>query len=284
MKALRIFGNIIFGIILFGLIFSLSFVKSTKNFLEKDLILGVVKTAITESINKEAGKIKDESKEMFNEIFSDKKAEELVSVVFNNFNDYKKDKVNFKVSEADVNKIYDFAMKYKTQIIKISGESASELTDEKFKEIFSSENINKFASKVFDEVSGDVGDEVDKVIDVYNKATSSKVTVILIISVVFCIIILGLINWSFYKWMLVVGIDLIITGIILAFVYGAGTMLNDIISTSSMIKDTIGEINFTGYAILGGIEVVVGIILIIAYNVIDSRGLNQQLRDLGAGN
>lgn len=284
MKVLRLLGNILIGIILFGLILSLSFVKSTKNFLEKDLILGVVKAGITETLNKEADNVKEETQEMFKEIFNDNQVGEVVSVVINNFKDYQKDSTNFHISDNDIDKIYNFAMKYKTQIIKISGENISEITDEQFKEMFSSENVNKFANKIFSEVSGDIGDEVDKVIDIYNEATSSKVTVILIVSIVFFIIILGLINWSFYKWMIVVGIDLILTGLILAFVYGAGTMLNDIISAEKIIKETIGEINFTGYAILGGIEVVVGIILIIVYNVIDSRTLNQQIRDLGTGN
>ena len=47
MKALRVIGNIIIGIVLFGLIFALTFTRSTKNFLEKDLIVGVVKEKIT---------------------------------------------------------------------------------------------------------------------------------------------------------------------------------------------------------------------------------------------
>ncbi len=283
MKVLRVIGNIIIGIILFGLIFALSFIKSTKSFLEKDLIVGLVKVSITESLNKDNSDAKEESKVLFSKIMEDKDVEEVISVAINNFKEYQKNSSNFRVSDSDVEKIRSFAMKYKDQILDISEGESSELTEEKFDELFSSESINDFANKTFKEVSVDVGNDVDEAIDLYNRVTEKSVTIILIVAIVFFIIILGLINWSFYKWMMVVGIDLIITGLILAFVYGAGTMLNDIISMEKIVRETIGEINFTGFAILGGIEVVLGIILIIAYNVIDSRTLNQQLRDLEAG-
>ena len=283
MKALRIIGSVIVGIVLFGLIFGVSVIKSTQNFLEKDLILGLVKTAVTESVTKEANKLKDDKQKLIDEIFSDKETGDFVSLVFDNFSNYKNDKVNFKVSDSDVEKIYSYALKHKDQIVKVAGDKVSEISDAEFKEMFSSENINKFADKVFSEVSGDIGDGIDKAIDIYNDATSSKTVTIMIVLIVVCLILLGLINWSLYKWMLAPGVCLIVSGLLLALIYGAGTMINDIISAEKLLKETIGSINLTGYAILGAVEVVLGIILIVAYNMIDSRTLNQQIKELGTG-
>ena len=283
MKVLRIFGNIIIGIIIFGLVLAFSVIKSTQNFLEKEAILGVVKSSLSEVITKEVDNVKNKPKELIGEIFSDKETDELVKIVINSFHDYQNDKVNFFINDGDVEKIYSYAMRHKDQIVKLTGKKVTEITDEEFKKIFSSENINKFVNEVFEEISDDLGDEIDNIIELYNQAVSPKVTYLLIGLIVFFIIILGLINWSLYKWMLILGIDMIICGIILAFIYGAGTMVNDIINASKMIKEAIGEINFTGYAIFGGIELLIGVILIVAYNVIDSRTLNKQIKDLEAG-
>ena len=83
--------------------------------------------------------------------------------------------------------------------------------------------------------------------------------------------------------MLVHGVCLIVYGLLLTLIYGACTIINGIISAEKLLKETIGSINLTGYAILGAVEVVLGIILIVAYNMIDSRTLNQQIKELGTG-
>ena len=280
MKALKIIGNIIIGFILFGLIFSLSIIKSTQNFIEKDLIIGLVKASITETVSKEADRIKDNQKELINEIFNDEETKDFVGLVINSFVLYQNDKTNFSISDSDVEKIYSYAMKHKSQVITLYGNKISDMTDKEFKELFSSENVNRFANKIFEEISSDLGENLDKIISIYDKVTSSKVTVILIILIVFFIIVLGLINWSVYKWMLVPGICLIISGLILVLIYGAGSILNDIISEQKILKESIGGINFVNYVIVGGIEFIVGIILIVIYNIIDNRPLNEKIDSL----
>ena len=280
MKALKIIGNIIIGFILFGLIFSLSIIKSTQNFIEKDLIIGLVKASITETVSKEADRIKDNQKELINEIFNDEETKDFVGLVINSFVDFQNDKTNFSISDSDVEKIYSYAMKHKSQVITLYGNKISDMTDKEFKELFSSENVNRFANKIFEEISSDLGENLDKIISIYDKVTSSKVTVILIILIVFFIIVLGLINWSVYKWMLVPGICLIISGLILVLIYGAGSILNDIISEQKILKESIGGINFVNYIIVGGIEFIVGIILIVIYNIIDNRPLNEKIDSL----
>ena len=275
MKVLRTIGNVLIGIILFGLIFTLTFTRSTKKFLEKDLILGVVKGKIVDTIKEESGKLTDKSEELIDDMLKDNDVNNVIRMVIDNFEGYQKDKTNFKVSDADVEKIYGYAMKYKSTIIEISGKKMKDVSDEEFKKIFSEENINALANEVFSSIDTEAGEGIDIAIKAYSKATSSKAMIALIVSIIFFILLLLLINWSLFKWMLVTGIDLIVSGVIIMLMFVAGVILNDVISSVDIIKETVGKLDLTGYVIWGSIELLLGIVLVIVYNVFKKKyGLN----------
>ena len=267
MKVLRVIGNVIIGIILFGLIFVLTFTRSTKKFLEKDLILGVVKEKIVESIKEESGELTNKGQELIDNMLDDNEANNIIQMVFDNFEKYQSDKANFKVSDKDIEVLYSYAVKYKSTIIEISGNKIKDISDEELKKIFSEENINSLVNDLFSGIDKDVGEGIDVAIKTYNKATSSKTLIILIVSIVLFILLLMLINWSLFKWMLITGIDLIISGVLTTIIFVAGVFISDLIKSSDATKEIIGEINFTGYVIWGSIELVLGIILIVIYNV-----------------
>ena len=271
MKALRVIGNILIGIVLFCLIFTLTFVRTTKHFLEKDVILGVVKGKIEETIKEESGKLTDKGEEMLDNMLKDNESSDLIRMVIDNFDNYQKDKINFKVSDADIEKIVSYASKYKSTIVELSGNKIKEVSDAELKKIFSSENINSLANEVFSSFDDDLGNGIDVVVKSYSRFTSNTTLIILISSIVVCILLLLLINWSLYKWMLVTGIDLVITGVLISLIYLAGLVFNDVINSIDIVKEAIGEISLTGYIIWGSIELVLGIILIIVYNVIKNK-------------
>ena len=271
MKVLRIIGNILIGIILFALIFSLTFVRSTKNFLEKDVILGVIKGKITDTVKEESEKLSEKSEKLIDDMLQDDDVSDIIQMVINNYDNYQQNKTNFKVSEADIEKISSYAVKYKSSIVEISGNKIKDLSDEEFKKIFSSENINSVANEIFNSIDGDVGEGIDIAIKVYDKATSNTVLIILISAIVFFITLLLLINWSLYKWMIVTGISLVISGFLISLIYVVGLVFNDTIASIDIIKKAIGEINLTGYIIWGSIEIVVGIILLVIYTVINNK-------------
>ena len=282
MKVVRVICNVLIGIVLFGLIFALTFARTTKNFLEKDVILGVVKETITDTIKEESGKLTDKSEELLDKMLKDNDANDLIRTFVDNFDNFQENKTGYKVSDADVEKIYNYAVKYKSTIVEISGNKIKDLSDEEFKKIFSSENINNLANEVFESIDGDVGDGIDIAVKAYSKATSDTALIILISSIVFCIILLLLINWSLYKWMLVTGIDLIISGVLIGLIYVAGLLFNDIIMSTEIMKKAIGEIDLTGYMIWGIAELLGGIILLVIYNVIKNKNdeTTKQLENL----
>lgn len=274
MKALRTLGNVLVGIILFALIFLLTFTRSTKNFLEKDLILGIMKGKIVDTIKEETGKITDQSQVLLDKMFEDGDASNVIRMVIDNFEGYQENKTGFKVSQKDIDTIYNYALKYKTTILEISGEKIKDVSDAEFKKLFSDENINKMANEIFKTIDKEVGKEVDTVIKVYSKATSSKMMMTLIGLIIFSILLLMLINWSLYRWMFVTGIDLIVSGMIITFIFLAGVFLTDMIASTEALKDIVGGINLNGYIIWGASEVILGIIMLIVQNAIKKKREN----------
>ena len=277
MKALRVIGNIVIGIILFGLIFTLTFVRSTKNFLEKDLITGVVKSTIIKAIKEENGEITEKNKELLSSMLEDDESNNIIRIILDNIENYQKNKKDFKVSDSDVEKIYNYAIKYKDTIIEISSDKTKDMSDEEFKKIFSSENINKIANEMYSNMDEDLNDNADIIISSYNWAVSDTAMIVLISSIIFFIILLFLINWSWFKWMIVPGVDLIISGILFSLLYTAGLLFNDIIVSTDLIE---GGINFNSYLIWGVSELLIGIILVIIYSVIKNKKDDEQYKAL----
>ena len=282
MKAVRIIANILIGIIMFALILGLSLVKSTRSFLEKDLLVGVVKASIVETLDKQVKNAVDNKDEILDEILKDDTTEDVVRIFIDNFKEYQDNKKGFSVSDSDIEKITTFALKYKNQISKIAGEK-EEITDEKLKEILSKENINQLSNRVYEEISSGLGEDANEVFNIYDEVTSSKATWITIGTIIFLIILLALIHWSLYKWMIVPGICLIVSGLLVCLVYLGCLFLNEIIKSSGWLNETIGNIDFSIYLIVGGIEIIVGVILVIVYNSIKNKPFNDQINKLGVG-
>ena len=271
MKGLRTFGNIIIGIILCVLILVLTFTRSTKNFLEKDLILGVVKEKIVDTVKEESGKITNKGESMLEEMLKDDDSSNVIRMFLDNFESYQNNKTGFRVSDADVEKIYSYAVKYKSTIVEISGKKIKDVSDAEFKKIFSSENINKVANEIFGSFDKDLGEGIDTAIRIYSKATSKTVMLLLIFSIIFFTALLFLINWSLIKWMLVLGIGLIVCGSIISLLYVSGIFLNEIIGSVDFLQDAVGEIDLSGYLIWGLSELLTGIFLIFLYNILKNR-------------
>ena len=282
MKVVRVIANILIGIIMFVLILGLSIVITTKSFIEKDLLLGLVKASISETLAEENNIVENKDK-ILDEIFLDKTTEDVARIILDNYKKYQEDRKNFTVSDSDVEIITSFALKHKDKIKEFQTNNDEVMTDEKIKEILSKENINQLSNRVYEEINNGLGEEVNETFDIYEKVTNKSAIVIISSIILLLIIILGLINWSLYKWMIVPGVCLIISGIIVFLMYILCLFLNEIISSSGWFSETIGNINFIIYLIVSGIEIIVGIILIIVYSSLKNKPFNDQINNLGVG-
>lgn len=266
MKFLRVFGNILVGIILFGLIFSLSFITETKNFLEKSIIEGSIKNAIEES-SKEDVDLNDSQKKLVDEIFGDSEISSILNMVIDNYREFRTNS-NYHVSKNDADKLYSFVKKYKNRIEDLSGEDVSKMSDDEFEKFFDYEKINQFANDSFKKLDEKIDKaDMNQILDVYNIATSNTVKYAFILLIAVFIIILGLINCSVYKWLIPTGIVTIISGILMVVIFITGSMFTNIFDIENMKI----AINLNRYLIVGIIEIILGIVMIIAESIIVSK-------------
>ena len=263
MKVLRGFGNTIIGIILFALIFSLLFINRTSNLVEKDFLRETIKSTIDEVSNND-NSLTESQKKTIDDMFKDQEASSIISMVLENYKEYKNNS-NYKVSEEDSKKLYDFVNKYRNYIKEISGENVSNMSEQEFEEYFNSNKIDEFAKNSFKEFDKEFNSKsLDKILDVYTIVTSNDVKLVILFTIIIFIGLLLLINWSLFKWMIVVGIDLIISGILFFSIYVSAELVKDMVLKE---KARI-QFNFDSFMISGIIQIVVGILLIVLYIVL----------------
>lgn len=269
MKALRVIGNVIIGIILFALLFALIITSRARDLVENDLLYETVKTSVSDVSKDE---IKDSQNKLVEEMFGDSEAGGIIRMILDNYREYR-DNPNYKVSEKDAKRLYDFVLKYKNQIEEISDRKVNTMTDEEFEEFFNYDKINEFAKDGFKEFDKNIDNKTIRVaLDAYTIATSTAMKTLLVVLIIFFIGLLILINWSIIKWMLVFGIDLIVSGLLTTIIFIAGSFIKEMIDLSN-VKLTL---NLNGFLIAGIIQFVLGLILIIVYSILKNKFFNNK--------
>ena len=266
MKVLRVIGNILLGIILFALVFSLLVISRTKNMLEGELLQDTIKNTVDE-ISKNDMSLTESQKEAIDEMFEDSDASEIINMILTNYKNFK-NKENFEVSYDDAYKFYSFLHKYKSYIKTSSDEDISKMTEVEFKQYFDDKKVDKFVKDAFGEFDKNFDQNTLNIsLKVYTFATSTIVKVALVFAIVLFILFICLINWDFIKWMLIFGIDLIISGTFFILLFFAVETAKEMI-----LKENVNiKINFTSFLKSGIIQVLFGIILIISYIIIKKK-------------
>ena len=266
MKVLRVIGNILLGIILFALVFSLLVISRTKNMLEGELLQDTIKNTVDE-ISKNDMSLTESQKEVIDEMFEDSDASEIINMILTNYKNFK-NKENFEVSYDDAYKFYSFLHKYKSYIKTSSDEDISKMTEVEFKQYFDDKKVDKFVKDAFGEFDKNFDQNTLNIsLKVYTFATSTIVKAALVFAIVLFILFICLINWDFIKWMLIFGIDLIISGTFFILLFSAVET-----AKGKILKENVNiKINFTSFLKSGIIQVLFGIILIVSYIIIKKK-------------
>ena len=248
------------------MILGFTLIINVESFLEKDVVKGAAKAAIEESIKRDEN-ITAKEKELIEEILGDSESSSMVSMIIDNYFGYKNDQ-NFSISKADFDKLHAFALKYKDKLKELAASEGETFDEEGFDKFFTYEEINKYASEAFENMSKEVDDAgMETVVDVYDKLTTGSFKLIAIFSIIFCIVILGLINWSLFRWMPALITALVVTGVLMIVIY----VLANILLNNIEIKDLSFIPNFSRFLISGIIEVVLGIIFIVVYEILKKK-------------
>ena len=276
MKVLRVLGNIIIGIIIFSLIFATILTSKATEYLTGDVLQETIKTAIDDVSNND-NNLTESQKKAIDDMFGDSEASGIINMVLDNYKEYKENE-NYSVSEEDAERLYNFVYKYKDRIQKLSNREVKEMDEKEFKEFFNQEEIDKFAKDSFKEFDKNFDEKtIDVVLKSYSIATSLSMKVLLIFIIVIFIGILCLINWSLIKWMLVVGIDFIVSGMLFTAMFIALSLLKENVLNNVLKKNI--DLEFTTFLKSGIIQIFVGIVLIVLY-VILKKNFNKSKVEL----
>jgi hypothetical protein len=266
MKFIRGFFTVILAIVLFILVFALSIVFRTKTFIEKDLVVPIVREAATKALND--GEVTKEQKDLINKITSDKDFEKIVEKVTQNYIALQSEE-EYTLSKDDYDLFIDYIIKYKDEINKVSKTNYSE---KEIREMFSYEETQKQAKEAFDTLEGNTSNsDMKQVINVYSKTTSSNTKLILGLGIVVIIMLITLINWSFIKWFIVLGIDLIISGLFVGSLFAVGEFIKSKVVVDPNYGAMIKSIDLSGFLIMAIGEILFGIACIIAYILLKKK-------------
>ena len=265
MKAVRIIFSSLFGIILFALIFGYSVLFVTKSFLVNNVLTEGVRTTLKENMKDEEGQ-----KKLVDDMFEDGEAKEVIYMIIDNYSKYHKDGSDYKVSEEDANKLYNFINKYRKESIRIYDKETSGMSEEEFKEYFNYDKINEFAKDSFSTLDKEMNiDDVDKVLKAYDIATSNSIKVLFILIILVFVAGIILINKPMISGLIPVGIDFIISGVLMTIIYIGGNIAAEHFLNELLKKDY--QISFGGYLVCGITELVLGIILIVGTVILRNK-------------
>ncbi len=264
MKFLRGFTTFIIGILLFAAMFGLSLILRLETFVEKELVVSVVKEASIQEVKDNAAS--NEQKKLIEKMLEDEKSEEIIQKIVQNYISYKEDS-NYEVSEEDYNLLMDYVVKHLDEINAVSN---TKLTEGEIRKQFKYEDFKKNTKEVFTDFDKDSKD-MSQTMNLYTKVTSNNTKLILIVSIVVCILLIALVNWAFVKCLKVVGINLIIVGIIFGIMYGFGLFMQSKIMADENVLQVIRAIDIKGFLITAIVEVVVGIVMLIVYKLLNKK-------------
>lgn len=270
MKTVRIVFSSLFAIILFALIFGYSILFVTKSFLINNVLTESVRATLKENMKDEAGQ-----KKLVDDMFEDGEAKDIIYMIIDNYSKYHKDGSSYKVTKEDADKLYNFVNKYRKENIKIYDRETSGMTEEEFKEYFSYDKINEFARDSFSTLDKELDiEDVDKLLKAYDIATSNPIRILFILIILVFVAGIILINKPMISGLIPIGIDFIISGVLMSVVYIGGEVMAESLVNELLKKDY--QISFGSYLVCGITELIFGIALIIGTVILKNKFFNKK--------
>ena len=276
---MKVFRNIIYVIIaiflgIFINLLSLSFIL--KDVVQGEIISNTIKTSIVSGyLANNIDNLTDDQKELIEDFLKDNEINEVVDSFIDGYlNNQGNEK--YRVSQEDVDKLKNYIEKHQEIIKQISNKDIdiNDITKE-----ITVDNINSKFDEVYDKLDNNTS-QVQPVINSYKYFTVGPAKVILIVLIIVCIILLVLISWSLIKWMKTVGICLVSNGVIILFMFVVADALKDFIIKSSNLNITFSNFTFTNILMVGAIELLVGILLIVAYKLLNNKYVSKTKEDI----
>ena len=261
MKLLRGPLNFILGFVLFILIVALSMAFKAKSFVEKDFLIPAFKETLVQGISQ--SDLNEDETKLVTKIIKDNDFEKILKRAVVNFKDYFTDK-DYSLSKDDYELVLNYVLRYREELNTLE---ETDYSEEKIRELLNYNDANDMVKELFDGIyEGADRESFSKVITMYEMATSTGIKTILFLAIVVVLVLINLVNWSFYKWLVITGIDLILSGLLFSGIFALGHEAKlKLIEANSDIMPVINSININSFILIAFIEIVVGILMIIGY-------------------
>ena len=270
MKVLRVLGSILLSFVLLVLLLILPLSFIVQDIIQNNLVGAAVKEVIKEGVDKSADSdLSDKQKKELEELFEDERVSYFFNVILDKYADYK-DTGKFEIDDKEYDKFIEYIEDHEKDLEDLTGE---EVNSEYIKEKLSKEDINK----AFNDMFKDMDKELDgnktasDIIVGFSKFISTSFRITIIIGILIIIGLLMLINWSFIKWMIPTGVTSIIASINILLVFGILKVVQGQVSSSDSSADILREMNFNSVLYIGLGMFILGIVLIILYNVFKKK-------------
>ena len=261
MKLLRGPLSFILGFVLLILIVALSISFKAKSFVEKDFLIPTFKEILVQSINR--SELNEDETKLVTKIIKDNDFEKILKRAVVNFKDYYTDK-DYSLSKDDYELVLNYVLRYREELNTLE---ETDYSEEKIRELLNYNDANDMVKELFDGIyEGADRENFSKVITIYEMATSTGIKTVLFLAIVVVLVLITLVNWSFYKWLVITGIDLILSGLLFSGIFALGHEAKlKLIEANSDITGVVNSVNINGFIVIAFIEIVVGILMIIGY-------------------
>ena len=231
--------------------------------LKKILVDGVIKESITTSLmpnitNDGIQNISDNEKiqKILNDPNTQKLIDKYLDIVVNGLID--EENINELELEEDIT---NYLKENKEELSELTGEEITdEMIDETTKEL-KEQDLNKVVKETLENTNNTIGETEKTVLKGYKKFVSLEFRLTLIFLVLIDLLLIAILQKSFYKWIKLLGTSMITSGILVTIMAIA---VKVIVTTLSPLK----SFNTSSLLITSIVTTIVGIVIIIAYNII----------------
>ena len=259
------------GSFLLVLIISLSCMVIAKSFAEKGVLVSAAKVAIIEGIVNNSN-LSESEKNAITNITKDSDSTTIIKRAFENFFDYISSD-DYNLTNDDYDFLMDYIIKYKDEMNILS---ESDYTESQIRDLLPYDEANDLVKDSFDDMDGNMSSQdANKIVSIYKKITSVNAKKVVIISMMVIVLLITLINWDFFKWIVVMGIDLVISGIFFGSLYLLGLFLRSKASVSETLLAIIKSLNINVLLWTAILELTIGVLLIIGYKFIKKNNNSQ---------
>lgn len=264
-KFLKGFFVFLLSLLLVGFINGIMISITIEQVIQRDLITSVFKQAALPSITGSIG-LNEEEQKAFEEMMDDEEVTETINQISEELIESLGDpSVDFDPSSLDG--IIDYFIENKDKIEEITGTSVDVSQLEEFKE---SEEYKELGDRLSENIK-ESNNSMDKAsmdaLKTYNYLISNDFRIACAIGAVIVLIVIALVQWSFYKWLGTFGKALATSGAgILIFALGANTLIRYFTKEYHFsIKLNLGNIYCMGI-----ITIIVGLLFVVICKIIQN--------------